>query len=124
MPISLRSSLRVIIARSTAGQCAEALGLDGRAAGRVNGKLTAWELLASGANLNVRLDQLRDAARHLDEANPVVQRLASSPEVAALFSHGRLSSLPESGGFGLGGARARPSFPTRTIRCDRCTWAK
>ena len=83
MPISLRSSLRVIIATSTVGQCAEALGLDGRAAGRVNGKLTAWELLASdGANLNVRLDQLRDAARHLDEANPVVQRLASSPEVA------------------------------------------
>jgi hypothetical protein len=42
-------------------------------------------LAPDGANLNVRLDQLRDAARHLVEANPVVQRLASSPEVAALF---------------------------------------
>jgi hypothetical protein len=77
-----------------------------------------------GANLNVRLDQLRGAVRHLDEANPVVQRLASSPEVAALFSHGRLSSLPESGGFGLGGARARPSFPNKDRTLRPCTSAK
>jgi hypothetical protein len=34
MPISLRSSLRVIVVMSTVGQCAEALGLDGRAAAR------------------------------------------------------------------------------------------
>jgi hypothetical protein len=61
MPISLRSSLRIIVVMSTMGQCAEALGLDVRAAGSVNGKLTAWGLLASdGPNLNVRLDQLRD----------------------------------------------------------------
>jgi hypothetical protein len=124
MPISLRSSLRVIVVMSTVGQCAEALGLDGRAAGRVNGKLTAWGFSRGRGEPERTTGPAPRRRGHLDEANPVVQRLASSPEVAALFSHERLSSLPESGGFGLGGARARPSFPTRTIRCDRCTWAK
>ncbi len=81
--------------RAAVTQCAETLGLDGRAAARVYGKLTASGLLGTdGPHLSVRLDLLRAAARHLDEANPVVQRLATVPAVAALFSHGRLTSLP------------------------------
>jgi hypothetical protein len=65
---------------STVGQCAEALGLDGRAAGRVTGKLTAWGPFPSdGVNLNVRLDQLCDAARLLraDELSAQVESIGA-----------------------------------------------
>ncbi|WP_157181162.1 DUF2087 domain-containing protein [Actinopolymorpha alba] len=81
--------------RGAVSGCAEALGLDTASAARIYGRLTASSLLVSnGSDIEVRLDLLRQAAQDLDEINPVVRRLDDYPHLTALFSHGRLTSIP------------------------------
>ncbi|GAA2758859.1 hypothetical protein GCM10009872_42190 [Actinopolymorpha rutila] len=81
--------------RGAVSRCGQALGLDPRNTARLYGRLTAVGLIAAdGPRIEVRVDQLREAAHELDGINPVVRRLEGFPHLRQLFSHGRLTSFP------------------------------
>lgn len=81
--------------RGEVSRCGQALGLDAQSTARLYGRLTAVGLIAAdGPRIEVRSDLLREAAHELDGINPVVRRLEGFPHLRAMFSHGRLTSIP------------------------------